>query len=38
MRKTKDRAARIPQKRGVNCSTNGTRRVTLGTNPVISHE
>jgi hypothetical protein len=46
--KTKDRVTRIPLKTGgelmwsgresSSCSTSGTRRVTLVTNPVISHE
>ena len=46
--KTKDRVARTPIKTGVelrcsgrvssSCSTSGTRRVNLVTNPVISHE
>jgi hypothetical protein len=47
--KTKDRVTRTPLKPGVNsfkcsgrvsssCSTSGTRRVNLVTNPVISHE
>jgi hypothetical protein len=45
---TKDRVTRTPLKTGVelrcsgrvgsSCSTNGTRRVNLVTNPVISHE
>ena len=46
--KTKDRVTRTPIKTGVelrcfgrvssSCSTGGTRRVNLVTNPVISHE
>jgi predicted peroxiredoxin len=46
--KTKDRVTRTPLKTGVElrccgkvssfCSTSGTRRVNLVTNPVISHE
>jgi hypothetical protein len=46
--KTKDRATRIPLKTGdepmfsgkvsSSCTTSGTRRATLVTNPVISHE
>ena len=46
--KTKDRVTRTPIKTGVelrcsgrvssSCSTSGTRRVNLVTNPVISHE
>ena len=39
--KTKDRVTRTPLKTGrvrSACSTSGTRRVNLVTNPVISHE
>jgi hypothetical protein len=37
-KKTKDRVTRTPLKTGSSCSTSGTRRITLVTNPVISHE